>query len=320
MLLEFLGINLEFARLLLQNGANVVFADLALRPEAEELVKQYSEKALFKKTDVTSWSDLNDMFTTAISRFGGVDIACPGAGVFEPPWSAFWYPPGSAQSKDDPLSGRYKLLDINLTHPIRVTQLAMSHFLSASPPSSPSNPKSIVHIASIAGETVGIGYPLYHVSKHGVQALVRSLDSLDESHGIRVTCVMPGVVKTPLWTDHPEKLKLVKQEGEDADQWVTPEEVAQVMLACVKDERIGESIRGASSSGTNGTAADGNGGGGIVIKGGSCLEVLAGYVRDVPLLNNVGPYASGEPGATVQGKETLLDEIYGVLKPGWGSY
>ncbi|KAJ9632995.1 hypothetical protein H2204_007385 [Knufia peltigerae] len=307
------GINLEFARLLLQNGANVVFADLSLRPEAEDLVKQYPSKAVFKKTDVTSWTDLNEMFTTAVSKFGGVDIACPGAGVFEPPWSSFWHPPGSSQSSDDPLGGRYKLLDINLTHPIRVTQLAISHFLAASPPSSPSNPKSIVHIASIAGETVGIGYPLYHVSKHGVQSLVRSLESLDESHGIRVTCVMPGVVKTPLWTDHPEKLKLVKQEGEDADHWVTPEEVAQVMLACVKDDRIDESIRGGTA---NGSAS----GGGIAIKGGSCLEVLAGYVRDVPLLNNVGPYASGEPGATVQGGKKLLDEIYGVLKPGWGKY
>ncbi len=48
----------------------------------------------------------------------------------------------------------------------------------------------------------------------GLQALVRSLADLEQLHGIRVTCLMPGVVKTPLWTDNPEKLRIVRQEGE----------------------------------------------------------------------------------------------------------
>ncbi len=48
--------------------------------------------------------------------------------------------------------------------------MAISHFLAASPPSSTANPKSIVHIASIAGETASLPFALYHASKHGVQA------------------------------------------------------------------------------------------------------------------------------------------------------
>ncbi|KIW71169.1 hypothetical protein PV04_03364 [Phialophora macrospora] len=311
------GINLEFARLLLQHGANVLFADLALRPEAQELVSQYTStpnKAVFQKTDVTSWPDLDAMFSAAIDHFGAIDIVCPGAGVFEPYWSNFWYPPGTAKSGDDPASGRYKLMDINLTHPIRTTQLAISHFLAAQPPSSAHNPKSIVHIASIAGETAGLSYPLYYASKHGVQALVRSMADLEGLHGIRVSCVMPGVVKTPLWTDHPEKLKMVRQEGEDADTWVTPEEVAQVMLSCVKDDEIPNVIEGSpnakDAAGERET---------IRIRGGSCLEVLAGFVRDVPLFNNTGPYVLGKKGASVSDADTIYQEVVGELKkPGWG--
>lgn len=301
--------------MLLQHGANVVFADLALRPEAEDLVRQYQSgpnKAVFQKTDVTSWADLNDMFQAAVNNFGGVDIVCPGAGVFEPPWSSFWYPPGSDKSGDDPVSGRYKLLDINLTHPIRVTQLAMSHFLAASPPSSASNPKSIVHIASIAGQSASLPFPLYHVSKHGVQALVRSLASLEQTHGIRVACVMPGVVKTPLFMEHPEKLKMFRSSGDTPDVWVTPEEVAQVMLACVKDDEIDANMRATADKGDERER--------VPIKGGSCLEVLAGFVRDVPLYGNVGPFAAGRPGATVQDVTKMVDEVYEVLKPGWGQY
>ncbi|EXJ80325.1 3-hydroxybutyrate dehydrogenase [Capronia coronata CBS 617.96] len=312
------GINLEFARLLLQHGANVLFSDLALRPEAEDLVYQYqstANKGLFQKTDVTSWPDLNAMFKTAQEAFGSIDIVCPGAGVFEPHWSNFWYPPGSAKSGDDPLGGRYKLLDINLTHPIRITQMAISHFLAASPPpASTSNPKSIVHIASIAGQTASLPVPLHHVSKHGVQALVRSLASLEQSHGIRVTAVKPGVVKTPLWTENPEKLRMVKVKrddgGGDGDAWVTPEEVAQVMLACVKDDEIDSVSAGGGSSGLKEQM--------VPIKGGTCLEVLAGSVRDVPMYNNIGPYATGRPGASASDSQKLVDEVMDVLKPGWG--
>ena len=208
------------------------------------------------------------MFSAAQKHFGSVDIVCPGAGIFEPAWTAFWHPPGTAKSKDDPASGRYKLLDINLTHPIRVTQLAISHFLAADLPSSASNPKSIVHIASIAGEAASLPFPLYHVSKHGVQAFVRSLADLEGLHGIRVTCLMPGVVKTPLWTDNPEKMKMVKEEGSEPDVWVTPEEVAQVMLSCVKDKEIPNIIEGSANSKAQVEKET------ITIKGGSCLEVL----------------------------------------------
>lgn len=302
-----LGINLEFARLLLQHGANVLFADIALRPEAQALIDQYqsSPKAVFQKTDVTSWADLENMFKAAEEQFGAIDIVCPGAGVFEPHWSNFWYPPGSHESKDARFGDRFRSLDINLTHPIRVTQLAISHFLGSSPPASPSNPKSIVHIASVAGQTASLPFPIYHAAKHGVQALVRCMESLEQSHGIRVTAVEPGVVKTPLFTEHPEKLKAVDQEK---DVWVTPELVAEVMLACVKDQSI--AMYPGAEAGASGEAVN--------IQGGSCLEVLARRVRNVPLFGNVGPAVDGEPGATASNMTGFYGDVQSLLQPGWG--
>lgn len=81
------GINYCFASLLLSKGYNVVIADLALRPEAQALVDQYTDspRAIFVQTDVTSWKALRNMFDVAEKEFeGGLDIICPGAGVFEP--------------------------------------------------------------------------------------------------------------------------------------------------------------------------------------------------------------------------------------------
>lgn len=84
------GINLAFASALLAKGCNVVFADLALRPEAKEMVDSHSTpqegrgRAVFQETDVRDWPQLERMFTTAEREFGGIDIVCPGAGVYEP--------------------------------------------------------------------------------------------------------------------------------------------------------------------------------------------------------------------------------------------
>ena len=85
-----LGINLSFARALLHKKCNDLFAGLALRPEAQELVSSHANhsqspaKAVFQKTDVRDWQQLERMFHVASQELGGADIVCPGAGVYEP--------------------------------------------------------------------------------------------------------------------------------------------------------------------------------------------------------------------------------------------
>ena len=81
------GINYHLAKLLLSKGCNVLIADIALRPEAQALLDQYkseSPRAIYHKTDVTIWSDLENAMQEAITAFGVLDIIVPGAGVFEP--------------------------------------------------------------------------------------------------------------------------------------------------------------------------------------------------------------------------------------------
>lgn len=284
---------MSFARLLLSKGCNVLIADLSLRPEAQELIDVHSKddaapKAAFVRTDVTNWADLRNMFDVAYSTFGSLDIVCPGAGVFEPHWSNFWHPPGSAEGKDAMDAGHYATLDINITHPIRTTQLAIAYFLN--PPKgdkvSVEAPKRIVHISSIAGQTFALPVPLYFASKWAISGFVRSMAGLDAKLGIKVAAVAPGVVKTPLFTEHPEKLSMVDQEN---GTWVTPEEVAEAMLACVED----------------GTIASG-----------TVLEVGSKYTRAVQPFNDPGPM--GRPGIrTNMGHK--VDEVYEWLSgENWG--
>ena len=225
------------------------------------------------------------MFNTAIREFGQVDIVCPGAGIYEPPFSSFWCPPGQAPSKDDAEGGRYKQLDINLTHPIRVTQMAIAHFLAQDPKPSyrDGNVKTIVHVSSIAGQVTPFSQVIYNCTKHGINALVRSLAKLEETVGIRVVGTAPGVIKTPLWTENPDKLKAV---NESSDAWVTPEDVAEVMAALVEENKVSPDLRHLRE--VIGDSID--------VKGGTILEIGFGYVRDVQAFNDPGP--SRMPGST----------------------
>jgi NAD(P)-dependent dehydrogenase (short-subunit alcohol dehydrogenase family) len=268
-----------------------VIADLALRPEAEGLVSKYNTgtpRAKFVQTDVTSWNALSRMFEEALKEFGDFDIVCPGAGVYEPHWSNFWHPPGSPESRDAVDSDRYKLFDINLTHPIRATQLALSYWLHPSRPemaiASSQNPKRIIHISSVAAQMPNIVAPLYGASKFAITGFVRCLANLDESHGVRVNGVAPGVVRTPLWTEHPEKLINLDTEQ---DGWVTPDECAQAMLSCAEDDKI---------------------------KGGSILEIGKNQTRLVGIVNDPGPDRDPKQGLVVRNQYKAVAVLIEWLK------
>lgn len=289
------GINYEFAKLLLAKKCSVVIGDLALRPEAQALVDDHQQgtRALFVKTDVTDWTCLQTLFFETTKEFGTFDIVCPGAGVFEPHWSNFWHPPtgSSTSSSKDPVAGfgHYACLDINVSHPIRATQLALAEYLKPSNgamKASPTNPKRVVHIASVASQIANLAVPLYVASKHAIDGFVRSLASLEQTVGVRVNGVQPGIVKTPLWLDHPEKMPMLDQRR---DIWITPVEVAEAMVKLLEDPEM---------------------------VGGTMLEVGSEHTRVVPLFGNMGPNGSGH--STSRAKHGSAEVFQWLQQDNWG--
>lgn len=132
--------------------------------------------------------------------------------------------------------------------------------------------------------------PLYNASKAAISSFVRSLANLEQPqnktmHPIRVTAVAPGVVKTPLWTDNPDKLYW---KDDSKDVWIAPEEVAERMLELItKEEYVG----------------------------GTVLQVGAlGNTRKVTIFNDPGP--SG-PGTFTSNHN--IHEVWDKLDKGWGS-
>ncbi|KAL7929865.1 NAD(P)-binding protein [Trichoderma chlorosporum] len=239
------GINLAFAKTLLSRGCSVLIGDLGLRPEALELLKQYPHEpskppsgsrpaALFKKTDVRSWPQLSELTRATESAFPQIDIVVPGAKIFEPKWSSFWDPPKSATNPDSPSQddadgdpGHYAVLDVNLIHPIRLSQLAIAHWTSRKIPG------SLLVVGSMAGYLHNIGKPLYHTSKHGVHAFIRSLGHLRDTVGIRTAAIAPG--STPLTANDPDTKGLFR-----ADLAANADDIADAMLELVENPQYGD--------------------------------------------------------------------------------
>lgn len=125
---------------------------------------------------------------------------------------------------------------------------------------------------------------MYVATKHAISGFVRSLAELEyppkDLPPIRVNAVAPGVVKTPLWTENKQKMKMI---NESVDEWTTPEEVAQVMIDLIEKEEN---------------------------HGGTILEVGKAQVRRVEAVNDPGPSGSGH---TVSNAKVEKQEIWDIL-------
>jgi NAD(P)-dependent dehydrogenase (short-subunit alcohol dehydrogenase family) len=84
------GINLAFAKALHEQGCHVLIMDVALHKDAVSWMESLestdrSPKVAFYRSDVSKWTELENVFDVYEEAFGGVPyIVCPGAGIYEP--------------------------------------------------------------------------------------------------------------------------------------------------------------------------------------------------------------------------------------------
>lgn len=66
---------------------------------------------------------------------------------------------------------------------------------------------SIVNIASTSGKYGNLGQANYSASKAGVEGLTKTAAKEFGKFGIRVNCVLPGMIATPMTDAVPDKVK-----------------------------------------------------------------------------------------------------------------
>lgn len=174
------GIGLATARRFAAEGARVVCADIDL-PAAERIAAEIDGLAV--RVDVTDEAGVQALFSTAVERFGGLDIAFNNAGIS---------PPEDDSILTTGLDAWRRVQEVNLTSVYLCCRSAIPH-LQARGGGSIINTASFVAVLGAATSQIS-----YTASKGGVLALSRELGVQFAREGIRVNALCPGPVNTPL--------------------------------------------------------------------------------------------------------------------------
>jgi NAD(P)-dependent dehydrogenase (short-subunit alcohol dehydrogenase family) len=220
------GIGRASALRLAREGASVVVADVdeAAGRAAVEQIAGAGGRSAFVKADVTSEDDVRAMIGFAEETFGGLDIVHNNAGIITPA-------PRWPETEPERWS---RMLDINLRGVILGTQLAL-------PALRRRGGGAIVNTASMAG--VGFGFPpnpVYAASKGGVVLFTASLAPLKDEANIRVNCVCPGVVDTPMLRGSAasEEERRAQDERLANVPVLKPEEIADAVVELIRDDAL----------------------------------------------------------------------------------
>ena len=176
-----LGIGAVTARMFAESGADVVIA--ARQPDrlaelAQAIATSTGRRCLAVAADVTEPDQVKAMVDRALEAFGRIDILINNAG-------------NSVRSSLRKLTpelwqwGRA----LNMDSAAYCTMEVGKHFLER-------KAGVIVNISSVAGISGTMGEVPYSAGKAGVQMLTRVAAAEWGPHGIRVTCVAPGMTTT----------------------------------------------------------------------------------------------------------------------------
>jgi NAD(P)-dependent dehydrogenase (short-subunit alcohol dehydrogenase family) len=157
--------------------------------------------------------------------FGGLDILHSNAGVGTP----------RPRFPDSPLEGWERTLAIDLWAVIAGAQVAV-------PAMKRRGGGIIINTASIAGLMAYAPDPIYAAAKHGVVGFTRSMEHLKAEANIRVNCVCPGVVDTPMVRLEDRNLTTEERMQRDAFlksiPLIAPETIAEAVLTLIRDETL----------------------------------------------------------------------------------
>lgn len=213
------GIGRALAEELARRGAHVVISDInAGRIETvADGIARAGGRVTASVLDVADYEAVRGMIDGTVSAHGGVDYLFNNAGIAV-----------AGPAKDFTIEDWRRVIDTNLYGVVYGTAVAYPLMVRR-------GNGHIINTASIEGLTPFPATVGYAASKYGVVGLSHSLRIEGASHGVRVSVVCPGYVRTSIFIDS----KLVNMKKQDIKGLldrlgVTPEECAKIILRGVE--------------------------------------------------------------------------------------
>jgi NAD(P)-dependent dehydrogenase (short-subunit alcohol dehydrogenase family) len=177
------GIGSAAAQHFLGEGARVVIADVN-REDGEAVAAELGTDCAFKYADVSRRDDLIDLVAFTAETFGGLDIMFNNAGV-----SGQMVP----SLLDEDFTDFDRVVKVDLLGVMLGTQIAARYMKDH-------GGGSVINTTSIGGLYAGRTVLTYRAAKAGVVHFTKSAAIDLGEHRIRVNCIAPGGIPTPLLT------------------------------------------------------------------------------------------------------------------------
>jgi NAD(P)-dependent dehydrogenase (short-subunit alcohol dehydrogenase family) len=190
--------------------------------ETVRLAKQDGSDARFVHTDVTRAADAERLVAETVAAFGGVDVSVYTAGIIR-----------YGTVVDTPEDVWDSVLDVNLKGIFLCAKYVVPRMIER-------GGGSIVNTSSAAGIVAAQNQCAYDAAKAGAVNLSRQMALDFAKHNIRVNCLVPGGIDTPM-----SRTFIAKRNArfeEVSGNWAafkrfgTAEEVARVALFLASDE------------------------------------------------------------------------------------
>lgn len=213
------GIGAACAKMFSENGAIVVLAGRNIEKGkiVETEIIEAGGKSTFIQCDVTVEDEVVNLINKTINLYGRIDILFNNAGCFLP----------SVEIERLDFDDWKKTFDVNVDGYFLVTKYAKIHLIESN--------GVILNNASIAGMhsyAAGRSYA-YSASKAAVIQFTRMMAKNYAEEGVRVNCISPGVILTPILHGRDPKIYAeripMKRVG-------NPEDVAKAALFMVSDD------------------------------------------------------------------------------------
>ncbi|MBW0013607.1 SDR family NAD(P)-dependent oxidoreductase [Mycobacterium sp.] len=178
------GIGAAFTAKLVDQGTDVWIADRQIGP-AEELAQRLSGRAgtaTAVELDVRDYPSFERVIGETMRQSGRIDYLFNNAGI------------GVAGEVDSyTLDDWNDVIDVNLRGVIHGIQAVYPIMIQQ-------HSGHIVNTASMAGLVTTAGQASYTATKHAVVAISKTLRLEAERHGVRVSVLCPGAIRTPILT------------------------------------------------------------------------------------------------------------------------
>lgn len=178
------GIGLKAAEIFLKKGAGVVISgrdkDRGEKALAALRLSCPAGKTAFFPCDVTNTADCSRLVSLAAEAFGGIDVLVNSAGIYQ------------EKALEDISEEDYSLImDVNFKGTCFMTKAALPELKKR-------KGASVVNLSSDAGVQGNYLCSLYCASKGAVTMFTRAMALELAPYGIRINCVCPGDILTPL--------------------------------------------------------------------------------------------------------------------------